>query len=189
MDDTTVQKYFEENASKWLNDAYVENEYNYPIGWHRSRILMNILGQHFESQCLNLLDVGCGGGDLCVIEAENGHHATGIDQSEAMIKHAMNRQRTLPNEIKTRLKFLHADLQTMGDKLPHGTYEAMTAMGVLYYLQKDDILFSFARDILKPEGLLLVSCRNRLFDMFNGSKYMVKEIESDSALDLTKIIE
>jgi 2-polyprenyl-3-methyl-5-hydroxy-6-metoxy-1,4-benzoquinol methylase len=187
--DKTVKKYFEENATKWLTDAYAKSDYTYPIGLHRSRIAMRILTQNFDSRSLNLLDIGCGGGDLCFLEAEAGYQATGVDQSEAMIKHAESRRRTLPDETRARLRFICADLRTVGDELLQGTYDAVSVMGVMYYLPKDDAIFTCARRLLKPGGLLLVSCRNRLFNMISVSGYTVKEIESGSAKDLIAEIE
>jgi len=145
---------------------------------------MRILTQQFGSQSLNLLDIGCGGGDLCFLAAEAGHQATGIDQSEAMIKHAENLLRASPDEIRARLRFVRTDLRALGDELQPETYDTVIAMGVIYYLPEDDALFTCARDLLNPGGLLMVSCRNRLFNMFSISDYTVKEIEGHSALDL-----
>jgi len=189
MDDKTVKRYFEENARQWLRDAYEKNDYTYPVGQHRSRIVMNILMERFGSQNLNLLDIGCGGGDLCFLEAEAGHQATGIDQSEAMIKNADERRRALPAEVRSRLKFARADLRTLSNELTLGTYDAVTAMGVIYYLPEDDALFSCARDLLKPGGLFVVSFRNRLFNMVSISDHTVKEIESGAAPELISEIE
>ncbi len=189
MDENEIKRYFEENATRWLVDAYGKNDYTYPTGLHRSRIAMRILTERFGSQSLNLLDIGCGGGDLCFLEAEAGNQATGIDQSEAMISNAENRRRALPDEIRARLKFVHTELRTGGDKLPRGTYDAVTAMGFIYYLPEDDALFTFARDLLKSGGLLTVSCRNRLFNMISISEYTAKEIEAGSALHLITEIE
>ncbi|MCK4791650.1 MAG: class I SAM-dependent methyltransferase [Desulfobacteraceae bacterium] len=189
MDDKTIKRYFEENATRWLTDAYAKSDYTYPAGLHRSRILMRILTQRFGPRSLNLLDIGCGGGDLCFLEAEVGHQATGVDQSETMISHAENSRRALSDEIRARLIFVRADLRTAGDELPRGTYDAVTAMGVIYYLPDDDALFACARDLLTPGGLLVVSCRNRLFNMVSISDYTAKEIEGGSALDLIADIE
>ena len=59
MDENEIKRYFEENATRWLVDAYGKNDYTYPTGLHRSRIAMRILTERFGSQSLNLLDIGC----------------------------------------------------------------------------------------------------------------------------------
>lgn len=184
MSDKTIKRYFEENAMKWLEDAYASSNYTYPVGLHRSRITMRILTQKFGSRSLNLLDIGCGSGDLCVLEAESGHQATGIDQSEAMINNAENRLRALPDEIRARLRFIQTGLRTVGGKLPRKTYDAVTSLGVIYYLPDDGELFTCARHLLKSGGILIISCRNRLFNMVSVSDYMLKEIECGLAPDL-----
>jgi 2-polyprenyl-3-methyl-5-hydroxy-6-metoxy-1,4-benzoquinol methylase len=184
MDDKKISRYFEENAMKWLEDAYVKSDYTYPIGVHRSRIAMRILTQRFGSQSLNLLDIGCGGGDLCFLAAEAGYQATGIDSSKAMLSHAENCRHTFSDEIQSRVRFVRADLRTTSNGLPKGGYDAVAAMGVLYYLSEDADLFTCARDLLSSGGILMVSCRNRLFNMVSTSDYTVKEIEGGSALDL-----
>ena len=189
MDDAKVKRYFEENALKWLEDAYARGDYTYPVGLHRSRIAMRILAERFGSKSVKLLDIGCGGGDLCFLASQAGHQATGIDQSEAMINHLENRRRELPNEIRARLKFIRSDLRVVGNELPRESYDAVTAMGVIYYLPEDDSFFKLARDLLKPDGLLIVSCRNRLFNMVSISDYTMQEIGRSSALDLIAEIE
>jgi SAM-dependent methyltransferase len=59
-------------------------------------------------------------------------------------------------------------------------------MGFIGYLPSDDILFSIANKLLKPGGKLIVSCRNRLFNVFSGSKYLPLEIENDFADSLVQ---
>lgn len=189
MDTKAIKKYFEENAVTWLSDAYATSDYTYPVGLHRTRIVMRTLVERFGSQRPNLLDIGCGGGDLCFLEAEAGYQATGVDQSATMISSAQDRWRVLPDERRSGLKFIHAELGVLRNTLPQGTYDAVTTMGVIYYLPEDDEMLQCAWDLLKPGGLLAVSCRNRLFNMFGAGEYTDKEIERGSAAELLKQIQ
>ena len=189
MYDDLVKKYFEENSAAWLADAYVMSDHAYPIGAHRSRIVMAIIKQHARDKQLNLLDIGCGGGNLCLLEAEAGHRVTGVDSSEAMISRALECQRSAPVETQGRLQFIHSDLRGLGDVISQRIYDVVTAIGVMYYYPEDEPVFSLARDLLEPGGLFVVSCRNRLFNMFSLSDNTVNEIDNGTASDLTTQIE
>ena len=184
MDDDIVNKYFEENAAAWLADAYVMSDHAYPVGAHRSRIVMAIIKQHSRDKQLNLLDIGCGGGNLCFLEAEAGHRATGVDSSEAMISRAIDCQRSAPVETQGRLQFIHSDFRGLGDVISERIYDVVTAIGVMYHCPEDDSVLSLARDLLEPGGLFVVSCRNRLFNMVSLSENTVNEIDNGTASDL-----
>ena len=57
----------------------------------------------------------------------------------------------------------------------------MVSMGVIGYLDDDDVLFRAARRLLKPGGVFILSCRNRLFNMNSLSFRTMNEIESGGA--------
>ena len=59
MDKNDISRYFSENAADWLSDAYDQGDYNYPVGLHRTRLVTEILDGLFDSQGLNLIDIGC----------------------------------------------------------------------------------------------------------------------------------
>lgn len=182
-----VKKYFDENAIVWLSDAYFEGEYSYPVGFHRVRIVINIIKKRFGLKNLNLIDLGCGRGDLCIAEAQLGYNATGVDQSEKMISIANGSRISLSADVSSKIKFICGDFDQVN--LPNDTYDVATSLGVIGYLPDDDSLFTIAKKILKPNGIFIVSCRNRLFNMFPTSKYTKMEIQEESALELIEEIE
>lgn len=187
MDREVTKKYFDENALAWLSDAYVEGDYTYPVGFHRLRIVINIIENLPRLKNLNLIDLGCGRGDLCIAEAQLGYNATGVDLSEKMISIAHERRLSFPPDVSSKIKFIYSDFVQVN--LPNDTYDVATSLGLIGYLPDDDSLFTIAKKILKPNGILIVSCRNRLFNMFPTSKYTKTEIQEESAFELIDEIE
>ena len=126
-----------------------------------------------------LVDLGCGGGDLCAHAAGLGFDVTGVDIATGMIEEGEGRRRTLPPEIRDRLRFRAADALASG--LPTSGADAVTALGLLEYLEEDDAFFAEAARLLRPGGVLVVSCRNRLFNLASLNDYTREEIETGGA--------
>lgn len=59
-----------------------------------------------------VLELGCGTGRIAVPLALAGHRVTGVDLSEAMLRRARARRRTLPPEVQIRLRFSRQDMRT-----------------------------------------------------------------------------
>lgn len=180
MDKSIVKRYFEENAALWLSDGYKDNGYNYPVGYHRVRIVMKVLSEFKKP--LRIVDLGCGGGNLVLTLANQGHTAIGIDQSTAMVIQAKKMLDVSPPEVQKFVDFICQPLEEIN--LEGNFFDAITSMGVIGYLPCDGILFNIANKLLKKGGVFLVSSRNRLFNMISISYRTVKEIESGNALEL-----
>lgn len=187
MDKNIVENYFNENAASWLADAYGDEKYKYPIGHHRIRITADIVSENFKSKKINLIDIGCGGGNLCLLLADSGYNMTGIDISKEMINFAKEKLSSLSPDVASRVKFLNCDLLDEGLQTEH--FDAVSALGVIGYQKDDDSFFKSIRRLLKPKGIFIVSCRNRLFNMTSLTHYTIKEIENGSAVDLINEIE
>ena len=173
----TVQNHFAAHAEEWLRASYEGGDFDYPTAYHRARIVSGILAA--KDTPLTVADLGCGGGDLAILLAGQGHTVTGVDQVERMVAIADGRKDGLPETVRRNVTFRHGELETTG--LKHGHFDAVTSMGVIGYLDSDDILFRTAHDLLKPGGLFLVSCRNRLFNMNSLSYRTLNEIEAGTA--------
>ena len=84
MDSITTKEHFMKNASEWVEYGHIKEGYNYPVGKHRNRIVKKIIK---KNQSINsILDIGCGGGNLCIDLAKEGYKVKGIDESGEMIK-------------------------------------------------------------------------------------------------------
>lgn len=178
-----IRKYFTANAKAWIQDAYCSDGYTYPVGAQRLRIVLNILKEYVPSKKAHLLDVGCGGGNLCCQVARHGYYVDGIDRSPAMIECAKQRVAGLPKQASARVRFYLKEFDDIGSIAPW-QYDFITALGLIGYLPDEQKFLMELKRLLKPGGFLVFSCRNRLFNMFPGSKYMRDEIKGGKALDL-----
>jgi len=174
-----TRRYFSDGAGRWLDTAYgaeARVPRTYPIGVRRVRLALDLVTGRLGSARGRLLDVGCGGGDLCIEAARRGFQTTGVDIAEGMIAEAERRRHALPGDLGARTTFIVADALDMA--APGGAADAVTALGLLEYLESDAPFFRRAASWLRPGGVLVVSCRNRLFNLASLNGYTAREVET-----------
>lgn len=176
-----VREYFSRHAREWLHRAYGDGRHprNYPVGVQRLRLTMEAVLERLGALRGRLTDLGCGGGELCTHAAGLGFEVTGVDIAAGMIEEAEGRRRALPEAAQRRLRFRTGDALSTG--LPAGSADAVTALGFVEYLVGDDAFFAEAARLLRPGGVLVVSCRNRLFNLSSLNDYTREEIEAGGA--------
>jgi len=179
MTDTAdyVKEYFDRHAKPWLEQAYLPDELPaaFPVGSERIRVALEAVA---EARGGLLVDLGCGGGHLCVHAARLGFDVVGVDVAPGMVAEAEAlRVRLEPGQAE-RVRLLTGGYQESG--VPDGAAAAVTAMGLIEYLPADDGLLAEAARLLQPGGALAVSCRNRLFNLYSANEYTKNEIESDA---------
>lgn len=101
------------------------------------------------SQAADILDFGCGSGDIAIQLSELGHHVTGYDLSEAMIAEARRADR------KGRVRWLAA---TEGS-LPFApaSFDAIVASSVLEYVPDLEATLARLSQLLRPGGWLIAT--------------------------------
>lgn len=182
-----IKKYFDENSELWINDAYDFGNYNYPVGLNRLRILKKIL-KDFSAEGKTLLDIGCGGGDISINMAMKGFNVIGVDMSKTMIDAAEERKSKLGPEFAKKIKFKHISFDNISEFIKKQSIDVIVAFGFIGYLENDNIFFEKCNELLNESGKLIISCRNRLFNMKSISNYTIKEIENNNALNLVNQI-
>jgi len=166
-----VSEYFSNNAESWLIDAYEQSGYNYPTPFHRLRIVRKIVASLPDVH--RVVDVGCGGGQLAVALAEDGKNVLAVDQSSEMLSSARDLLGVKSIDVQSRVLFKCSSVT----ELDVSGFDALTAMGLIGYLPSDKELFEVAINTLRPGGYLLISFRNRLFNLFSLSYRTLKEID------------
>jgi len=175
-----VRRYFSDSARQWLARAYddVDETAAYPVGAQRTRLALEAVVDRLGAVHGHLVDLGCGGGDLALRAADLGFRATGVDLAEGMIAEAQARRAELGPTVRDRVSFWVADVLETG--LPTGSADAVTAIGLVEYLTADEPFLVEAARLLREGGVLIVSCRNRLFNATSGNDYTREEIEADA---------
>jgi SAM-dependent methyltransferase len=162
-----VREYFDRHAERWVEAAYA-GDTRFPVGPERVRLAMEGVAGAVSGGG-TLVDLGCGGGQLCAHAARLGWKVVGVDVAPAMIEEA---------ERWTKGLDVHLVVGSFDDNgLEAGSFDAVTALGLIEYLPDDDGLFAEARRLLRPGGRLAVSCRNRLYNVQSANRYTRRELE------------
>jgi SAM-dependent methyltransferase len=172
----SVREYFDRYAADWVEAAYA-GDAKFPIGAERVRLALEGVAPALEHGGA-LVDLGCGGGQLCVHAARLGWSVVGVDVAPAMIEQAERERGDLD------IRYLVASYDESG--LEGGTFDAVTAMGLIEYLPDDDGLLAEARRLLRPGGRFAVSCRNRLYNVQSANRYTLRELERGDARALAE---
>jgi 2-polyprenyl-3-methyl-5-hydroxy-6-metoxy-1,4-benzoquinol methylase len=107
--------------------------------------------QEHRGRKLDILDVGCGPGQITLELARNGHRVVGIDISKGSISLA---QRTAKNN-RHKKNFGSLDYSVLPFEEVEGKYDALVFCGSLHHFSSISKVVKKAHAHLKPGGLLL----------------------------------
>jgi len=165
-----VSEYFDRNAQAWVEAAYIGGV-KFPVGPERVRLALEGVAPALGDGS-SLVDLGCGGGQLCVHAARLGWRAVGVDAAASMIDEAR------ANAGDAQVEWIVAAYDESG--LGDGEADAVTALGLIEYLDDDAGLLAEAARLLRPGGRFAVSCRNRLYNLLSANDYTELELQGDS---------
>ena len=142
--------YFRKYADKWKDK---------PIIKQRNDFVLKVIS---ERKTDLFLDIGCGTGKLVNKVASKGIQAIGVDFSEEMIKIA-------DKECK-QAEFICCSIFDFPFR---DKYDVISANGLIEYISYKELdkLLNLSRKALKPGGSLILSSRNRLFNIFSLNEY------------------
>jgi len=144
------------NLNRDFYDAYAKSfsstRYSIQPGIRR------LLPQLLKSQ--NLLDLGCGNGNLAKVLLETGFSGLylGVDNSSSLLEDAVE---AIPEEERDRFTFRQVDLSAPFEALSDQPgYDAIACFAVIHHFPLDPYLvrfFEFVERNLTPGGILLFS--------------------------------
>lgn len=166
-----TKDFFNKVAEEWFYRTYDPKGTFFQFPGNRVRMEV-VLGE-IEKLGLGgrMLDVGCGAGQLVIELLKKGNGAVGIDIAGEMIARA--KVNLLHSKISADpgTTFYCVDLAHF--KSPK-KYDAVTALGLLEYLERDSELFSMLNKIVMKGGYVFAECRNRFFNLFSMNDYTPK---------------
>lgn len=175
--------YFNNNSINWIDEAYQKGDYTYPVGAQRLKVLQKILSK-YDLNGKKCLDIGCGGGDISFYLATQGAIVTGIDMTNNMIDISEKRKLGFSLDIQRRLSFYQADFGSLPRLFEGESFDFVVAFGLIGYLDSDDLFFESISNYTHLNTIVILSCRNRLFNITSVSDNTVNEIDSGSAKEL-----
>ena len=104
----------------------------------------------------NILELGCGTGDIVIALAQRGIDVTGLDISNRMLDRAAMKLAKEPQEIRSRAKLIHGDMETFD--IPDQFSGIFMPYGTLLHLTSSEALDNCFRNIfahLRPSGELI----------------------------------
>ena len=175
-----IEDYFTIEANTWVQDAYADESYT--IGYERNHHVLSFLKKMKNEKTLRVLDLGCGGGHLACEIAKIGHIVTAVDQSEMMC--AQTREKATSYGLK--LQIIQSSIDQFLKSCEANQFDLITCIGVIYYLPNIEEIFSEINRCLSKNGVSIISFRNKLFNLFPGSKYFLETINEPNFLSLAK---
>lgn len=141
----------------------------------QSKHYKTILDIHYKSlkYCSNVVDLGCGTGNLICQLLKDGKNITGVDISHKSLSFLKEKQRGNGN-----LKLLKGDISQMPE-IENNFYDGVSSMIAAHLLDDFDNHLKEAYRILKPNGVFVLTARD-----CNGRQEKIVEIVRTSLLEL-----
>jgi SAM-dependent methyltransferase len=154
-----IDKYFKNNGLKWVDDSYGKC---HSIAQDRLGSLIGITGL-LKPQ--SVVDIGCGDGRF-LRKLPDVPVRIGVDYSEKMIASAI----FFGGDIIYQVADLNSNeglqlIETLG------VVDMVTMMGVIHYLSNPLATLKSINKCLSIDGVVVISFRNRLFNINKKSKY------------------
>ena len=152
---TQALAFFDATADDWQAKASGQ-VVAYPVIEMRHKAVHSILDTMTEAR--DLLDVGCGTGQLAIEAAKRGLKSFGIDFAPEMIRQCED------NAKGTAAKF--QCVPALDYAAPDQSFDLISAMGFIEYITLDDLemFLTRCRAMVRPNGRLALGSRNRLFN-------------------------
>ena len=105
-------------------------------------VVANLESNFPDGATLNVLDGGCGTGEMAIELAKQGHQVTGIE----IHKPSLEKARSQASEAGVSVTWISGDLYDSLKKMPTGEFDVVLCFGVLYTCaQYEEIIGEFGR--------------------------------------------
>ena len=145
------KEFFNKNASSYSKENYNININKFMI--MRLKFIEETVYKLFKDKNINILDMGCGSGEITLALAKKGFKGSAIDYSENMIK-ICNK-----NLVGYDWKTIVSSAEKTNFK--KNSFDLVVASGLLEYYNEDHILFDEINRVVKKDGYLVINVTNK----------------------------
>ena len=162
--------HFKKNADSWFKHSKNNNKKTYNTIQQRNEYVLQFLKKNKK---LSFLDVGCGPGNLVNSSSKYTKKSVGIDFSKEMIDIAK------ANFRKKNIFFYCSSIFNFKN---NEKFDVISANGFIEYISIKElkVFFNIAKNKLNKGGYLILSSRNRLYNLFSLNDFTKKELVKGS---------
>jgi SAM-dependent methyltransferase len=125
-----------------------------------------------------VLELGCGTGRVAIPLAEAGHQVVGLDRSRPMLDLAQRRRRSLPPDVRRRLRFVEADMTDFRLGRRFGlVFAAFRVFMCLLDPESQRAALDRIRRHLHPDGRLVIDVFDPLLDRIAPGPQPSREVD------------
>lgn len=160
--------YFSQNAANWQRAASADS---FSVIDNRHSAVLEVMKAY--THVGQLLDVGCGTGQLAIEASKKGWHAVGIDYAASMIDICkLNNQEAGADAEFQCVSFFDFDIKA-------ASYDIVSAQGFIEYisLAELDTFLGLISKGLKRGGAIALGSRNRLFNLHSLNEFSLLELQ------------
>jgi 2-polyprenyl-3-methyl-5-hydroxy-6-metoxy-1,4-benzoquinol methylase len=151
-----AKDYFSSKAKTYYEKHYgnPNNPKVYPNLYLRHRYILELIKREVIKGKTRVLDIGCGSGIMAKDLLNLGCNLWAADISQDML----NATKKTVGENKN-IKYSIQDIENLKFK---EKFDVVIASGVIEYLREDKLWIESIKNILKPNGILIVSIQNKI---------------------------
>lgn len=158
--------HFKKNANSWFKQSINNNKKTYNTIQQRNEYVLQFLKKNKK---LSFLDVGCGPGNLVSSSSKYTKKSVGIDFSKEMIDIAN------ANFKRKNIFFYNSSIFNFKNK---EKFDVISANGFIEYISIKELknFLLIVKNKLNKGGYLILSSRNRLYNLFSLNDFTKKEL-------------
>ena len=142
--------FFDANAESYSLENYDVNKNKFMIV--RLKTIIKIIEKNFKDKNINIIDMGCGSGEIAYELAKLGYKGIAFDNSEKMIEIAKKKLSKYDWKVFT--------VNAENTKLPSSKFDLIIASGLIEYYDNDHILLKEIKRLLKIDGHFIINVSN-----------------------------